>query len=125
MKAVVQDGIGIDIDKLAREVKRKRIREDIGQREVGNVVGCSASTVGRVEAKKRDLEGRNLVGLARWLGMPTESFFSYYSYSIVYYENPDFRQFITAVLYADKTLSQKTREALIDLMIVAYENFTE
>ena len=125
MNNIVQDGIGIDRIKLGREVKRKRIRLDIGQREAAIFVGCSSSTISRVERVGGELDARNLVGLSKWLEVPSESFFSYNSDAVVHYENPDFRQFVTAVLYADKTLSQKTREALIDLMIVAYENFTE
>lgn len=122
---VANDGLFIDNVKIGREIKRKRIRLDVGQEVPAKASGCSKSTISRVEMGKGFLDLRNLATLSRWVGMPPESFFSNNSEAVVHYTNPDFRQFISAVLYADKSLNQKSREILIDFMIVAYENATE
>ena len=104
----------IDIDKLSYMIKSKRGEK--GLRTIAKEIGVSASTLSRVEQKKLpDID--TFIELCKWLDISPEFVTKK---SDIKSKSPSNKDVIVAHLRADRTLSQETQDALVEMINLAY-----
>jgi DNA-binding XRE family transcriptional regulator len=108
----------LNTEKLSTMLKSKRGEK--GLRAVAQEIGgVSASTLSRIEqGKVPDVD--TFIKICSWLGVSTEEFSSEESNIS---NNISSKDLILSQLRADRTLSQKTIEALAEMINLAYNKY--
>lgn len=106
----------IDTDKLAAALRDRRLELGIGVRAAAaQIGGVSSSTLSRVEqGNLPDID--TFFRLCRWLGHPT----SYFAREPEKAEAPQLPDDLIVQLRADRTLDERTRDALVTMIRAAY-----
>lgn len=108
----------IDIDKLAAALRDRRKERGLGVRAAATEVGdVSASTLSRVEkGNLPDLD--TYLRICRWLGL-TATYFTVEP-SAAEADAPQLPDDLVVQLRADRTLDERTRDALVTMIRTAY-----
>lgn len=112
----------IDFEKLRHEFNLSCTKREAVYR--GLLPGISASTLSRFKEGK-PLTSEHFIEVCNWIGMPPEAFFVANKGAVVHYPNDGVIAKLKAVLYSDQTLSQQSRDVLLDLMEAAYRQYAE
>lgn len=106
----------IDTDKLAAALRDRRSELGVGVRAAADMIeGVSSSTLSRVElGNLPDID--TFFRLCRWLGHPT----SYFAREPDEAEAPEMPDDLIVQLRADRTLDERTRDALVTMIRTAY-----
>lgn len=108
----------IDVDRLSSELRRYRRVHDLSLDELVEP-GLSKSTLNRVEMIVGYPHAEVLAKIARLLNKPLATFVTANRGKVVHYEDAPLIERISAVLYADDTISDAARNVLLDLLTVA------
>jgi transcriptional regulator with XRE-family HTH domain len=117
---------GIDVARLGRLVRKKRVKDDLSLRDLAEITKMKIPTLSRIErGASKDVATASLLALSEWLGEDWEELRPQKPKPIVRNKKlvehtPDI---VEVYLRADKNLDRQTAEALSHLFRNAYDNY--
>lgn len=113
------DQPAIDYAKLGAMLRRKRLRHGGTCRSVPGMSASIVSRFGDKEIEQKFAQARIFLSACRYLRLPPEAFFVANRGKVVHYADASTIERIQATLWADQTLTEQARDALLDLMEAA------
>ena len=120
----------INTEELGRAIRRRREELKLSLRDVADQTNVSASTLSRIENGTGKPDADNIARLTKWLDMPLERILGRGrddrndAKAVVYYPHESTPEIVEAHLRADRNLSPETADALSQLFLVAYSQFS-
>lgn len=114
----------IDVARLGRQVRNKRMKEGFSLRELAEVTTLKIPTISRIErGDSKDLESSTLLALCNWLEVDPETFQTQKPKPISRSGKPleQTPDILDVYLRADKNLDHKTAQNLSVLFRTAYQ----
>lgn len=126
MDEVKKKNTYVDLDYVGDRLRRKIESSGCSVRDVANQVGVSKESIFRlIGEKKKTVDIDTLSNVCDWIGMPLDMAFKNSKSRKIISSDGNSISNIIKIIKEDKTLSDQSKDGLIELMEVAYRRLVE